>query len=158
MALERSNPLPPGSYWVDIRPEDEAAFSRWLAENRGALVTRAVAKRNDGWSWIRFDVTAPAMVFWQGPGLPTISDPAVMRPEQVESAPTGCHWTLTSEGPEVVCDSGEGKTPVDPVDFGGAARSAVHTLAPWLLAGFLGWVFLTKRPPASSSAAVRTSP
>lgn len=37
MALERSNPLPPGRYWVDVSPADKPAFDGWLAANRGAL-------------------------------------------------------------------------------------------------------------------------
>lgn len=150
MALERANPLPPGSYWVDIGPEDEAAFAAWLSSNRGALVTRAVAKTADGWSWIRFDVTAPAMVFWNGPGLPTVSDPAINRPEQVKSAPTGCHWTLTTSGPKVVCDSGENDSPLD---LGGAARGAVSSLAPWLLGAFALYLVLGRKPARSSTPA-----
>lgn len=88
MALERANPLPPNQrYWVDVAPEDQPAFDGWLALNSAAV--RVVSSSRDassGWQWVLFDVTAP-LVFWAGPGYPTIADPSVTRESQVKQIP-----------------------------------------------------------------------
>lgn len=140
MALERSNPLPPGSYWVDVPPSDAAAFDAWLRSNAGALRVVATSAGQAGWQWIRFDVEAPAMVFWQGPGFPTIAvQGGDLNEQQVKQSPRDCHVVMTEAGPQVVCNDG-----ADRVDLGAAAGEALRALAPWALAGLFG-VVLIKR-------------
>jgi hypothetical protein len=96
MALERANPLPPNQrYWVDVAPEDQPAFDAWLSLNAAAVhVVASKLDAGSGWQWVLFDVTAP-LVFWAGPGYPTIADPGVTTEEQVKQVPrpdTG--WAL----------------------------------------------------------------
>lgn len=116
MALERKSPLPPGRYWVDVPPSDRSGFAAWLQANRGHVAVRSTSESGDsGWQWILFDVTAPAMAFWQGPGYPTIADPSITSESQVKQVPT-------IEG-------------ASPGDF---AAKIVKGAAPWVLAAFLG--------------------
>lgn len=96
MAVERRNPLPKGSYWIDIPPEDQKAFDAW---RRNASVKTRATQRNsdDGWTWYRFDVTAP--VAWGGWGFPTISDPNVDDERDVKQLPPPePDWTDRLEG------------------------------------------------------------
>lgn len=116
MALERANPLPPGRYWVDLSPDDKLPFNVWLGENRGAVVVRASsADASNGWEWVLFEVTAPAMAFWRGPGYPTIADASVRSESDVKQVPI-----IQGAGPK---------------NF--AMKIAVG-LAPWALAAVLG--------------------
>lgn len=89
MALERSNPLPPNQrYWVDVPPADQPSFDAWLTAYASAVaVVSAKLDPDNGWQWVLFDVTAP-LVFWVGPGYPTIADPGVTTEEQVKQIPT----------------------------------------------------------------------
>lgn len=122
MAVERSNPLPPGRYWVDVSPDDRGAFDGWLQANRGTVVVRSTSQDGSSdWQWILFDVTAPAMAFWNGPGYPTIADPSVTTESQVKQVPMP-----------------EGAGGVD------LAAKLLKGAAPWALAAFLG-VQLIKR-------------
>jgi hypothetical protein len=88
VAMERSNPLPPNArYWVDVAPEDQPAFSQWLAAYRGAV--QVVSTKRDGrsgWEWVLFAVNAP-LVFWEGPGFPTIADATVRTEDDVKQIP-----------------------------------------------------------------------
>jgi hypothetical protein len=122
MALERANPLPPGRYWVDLSPDDKLAFNVWLTQNRGAVAVRA-ASRDDssGWEWVLFEVTAPAMAFWNGPGYPTIAAADVTSERDVKQIP-------------IIQGAGPG-------DF--AMKLAIG-LAPWALGAVLG-VYALKR-------------
>lgn len=88
MALERANPLPPGQrYWVDVPPEDQAVFDTWLSFYAPALDVVATTRDGEsGWQWVLFDVTAP-LVFWTGPGLPTIAPAGTTQETQVKQVP-----------------------------------------------------------------------
>lgn len=72
-AIERRNPLPAGSYWVDVFAQDLPAFQSWLSANSGSVrVTSTEHFDSDPpRDWFAFTVTSP--VQWNGPGLPTIS-------------------------------------------------------------------------------------
>lgn len=74
MTVERSNPLPPNArYWVDVAPTDQPAFTAWLNAYRGAVkVVTSQRDADNGWDWVLFETTAP-LVWWQGPGLPTVA-------------------------------------------------------------------------------------
>lgn len=87
MAVERSNPLPPnGRYWVDVSPEDQPAFTKWLTTYRGALHVVSTSRKGDGWDWVLFETTAP-LVFWEGPGFPTIAGRDVRSENDVKQIP-----------------------------------------------------------------------
>jgi|SRR5262245_7424249 len=122
MAVERANPLPQGRYWVDLSPDDLLPFNVWLGQNKGSVAVRASSKSaTDGWEWVLFDVVAPAMVFWNGPGYPTIAPADATSERDVKQIP-------------IVQGSGPG-------DF---ATKLVMGLAPWALAAVLG-VYAIKR-------------
>jgi len=72
MAVERQNPLPVGTYWVDVPHEQLAPFQAWTLDPRvRVLKTRETARRV---TWFLFQTTMPG-VMWKGPGLPTIATP-----------------------------------------------------------------------------------
>jgi hypothetical protein len=79
-ALERTNPLPAGRYWVDVFQPDAEAFGAWLSSNKATVhvVSTQSFEKNDGGpprDWYLFQVSAPTP--WQGPGFPTIADASV---------------------------------------------------------------------------------
>jgi len=86
--MERHNPLPPNArYWVDTSPADQPAFNAWLSMNRGAVkVVSTTRDPKSGWEWVLFEVTAP-LVWWDGPGYPTIADADVVRESDVKQIP-----------------------------------------------------------------------
>lgn len=75
MPLERSNPLPPARYWVNVPPESTADFDQWLQANAANLHVDSTSALDGGWNWVLFTATAP--VPWNGPGLPDIADASV---------------------------------------------------------------------------------
>lgn len=88
MALERKNPLPPDvRYWVDVAPADQHAFSEWLASNRGAVgVVSTSRDGTSGWEWVLFETLAP-LVWWEGPGYPTIAPAGALTETDVKTVP-----------------------------------------------------------------------
>lgn len=75
-AMERTNPLPAGRYWVDVFAPQEDAFQAWLQKNKAnvAVTTTETFDPIDGYPgrvWRLFEVSAP--VTWEGPGFPTIA-------------------------------------------------------------------------------------
>jgi hypothetical protein len=110
--MERANPLPPNQrYWVDVAPGDALAFDAWLALNRGSVGVERVSAGDDGWQWILFRVNAP-LVWWAGPGYPTIARDDEFTEADVKRVPT-------PEGPQEV--------------FAGA----VAEIAPWAVLAFV---------------------
>lgn len=95
MALERANPLPPNQhYWVDVSPEDAPAFDSWLQLNSAAVKVISTSRdASSGWQWVLFDVQAP-LVFWAGPGYPTIADPSIKTETDAKQIPTAGDSTL----------------------------------------------------------------
>ena len=86
MALERRNPLPPNArYWVDLAPADQSAFDSWLRLNNGSVAVVSTS-RDDGWDFVMFDVKAP-LVWWQGPGFPSIAPAGATRETDVKQIP-----------------------------------------------------------------------
>jgi hypothetical protein len=85
MAIERRNPLPIASYWVDVPPAAVAAFDAWLGQNTSSLHVAITSAYPDGGQWVRFDVLSP--VTWQGPGLPTIAKPEDTSPAATSTVP-----------------------------------------------------------------------
>lgn len=87
--LERSNPVPPGVYWVDVPEPRMATFNGWLARNVATVKVVKVGSPNTGEYvdifgvqlptgndptrvyWVLFEVLAPT--FWEGPGFPTVA-------------------------------------------------------------------------------------
>lgn len=87
MALERNNPLPPDvRYWVDVAPADQAAFTAWLNRNRGAVGVVSSSRDGNGWDWVLFETLAP-LVWWEGPGYPTIAPAGALTETDVKSVP-----------------------------------------------------------------------
>ncbi len=87
MALERSNPLPPNvRYWVDVSPADQPAFTAWLGRYRGAVSVRSTSRDGNGWDWVLFETLAP-LVWWEGPGYPTIAPAGALTETDVKSVP-----------------------------------------------------------------------
>lgn len=91
MALERQNPLPLGRYWVDVFEEDWPRFDAWLELNKHFVTVHAVENHDDEdpeRRWYLFSVTAPFLVAWLGPGLPTIADTSIQSSEDTVEKPT----------------------------------------------------------------------
>lgn len=87
MAVERANPLPPNRrYWVDVSPADRPAFEGWLAAYRHALRIVSTKRDANAWDWVLFEVTAP-LVWWEGPGFPTIAGADVTSEDDVKQIP-----------------------------------------------------------------------
>lgn len=88
MAIERSNPLPPNvRYWVDVAPDDQPGFTAWLTRNRGAVgVVSSNRDGDSGWEWVLFETLAP-LVWWEGPGYPTIAPPGALTETDVKTVP-----------------------------------------------------------------------
>ena len=90
MAMQRSNPLPPGKYWVDVFDPDRSDFRGWLADN---AVTLRVDKQEDklargGYpaeTWYLFTVLSPTP--WNGPGFPTIAEGGITTADDVAQRP-----------------------------------------------------------------------
>jgi len=81
MAVERTNPLPAGRYWVTVIGAAKIrAFDSWLRHYRDDLMAVKVLSTSldsGGWQrqpsqFIAFEVTRDGVADWQGPGLPTI--------------------------------------------------------------------------------------
>jgi hypothetical protein len=79
-AVERTNPLPVGKYWVDVFEPQESAFLDWLRRNKTNVAVTSTESFDAAGDyparvWRLFEVNAP--VPWEGPGLPTIAGPNV---------------------------------------------------------------------------------
>lgn len=109
--VERRNPLPNGTYWVDVFASKATAFRAWLARNRSSVrVVRTASfpaqHPYEARDWYLFEVRAP--VRWEGPGLPTIATPAttpestVQRPAPEASATETLTTALASIPPLVL--------------------------------------------------------
>ena len=154
MAVERSDPVPAGRYSLFLNPHEEQQFREWIGKHNTVKPLLSVPKekvasntavfsitwmgdviKNYAGSSVLFELTAPTP--WVGIGLPTIeSDRSADAWLKEERDNLLCYWAWTDAGPSVVCDP---KGPQRSSLFGG--------VAPWLLAGFLGWVYLTRAPP-----------
>jgi len=80
MPIMRTNPLPPGRYWVDVFDPKRGEFRGWLADHSDTVhVVHQEDKlpRDDypAETWYLFEVLAPTP--WEGPGFPTIADDSV---------------------------------------------------------------------------------
>jgi len=77
------NPMPPGSYWVDVPPNHVTAFSTWSSAATAAGVLRVAATHTypNGGVWVRFDVFTPGVKWLDVPFLPYIAGPNDMTPE-----------------------------------------------------------------------------
>ena len=98
--VERRNPLPVGTYWVDIPREKHEAFKGWLSRHRATVRVLRTHEHAPGWSqrhsptreeqrapgayWYLFLVSAPTP--WEGPGFPTIATPQT-KPEDTAQVP-----------------------------------------------------------------------
>lgn len=82
MAVLELNPLPPGSYWVDVPAADVSRFGAWTGTNTTAGVLRVAATHTypNGGVWVRFDVFTPG-VHWEGPGVPNLAGPHDLTPD-----------------------------------------------------------------------------
>lgn len=85
MPLERRNPLPPGSYWIDVPAGKADAFDGWVKAQGGAVRVRMTSLYANGDVWVRFDTSAP--VPWAGPGYPNIASPGDTSPQATRSVP-----------------------------------------------------------------------
>jgi hypothetical protein len=105
MSLERSDPIPPGRYWVDVmRNDDRKPFADWLAANKSTV--RVLAREDRGkntaypsfsWLdphvyglWVLFEVTSPTKR-WPVSikiGFPNRAGAAKSRADTVTKAPT----------------------------------------------------------------------
>lgn len=151
--IERRDPVPPGRYSVFINPGEDARWRAWTVEHAASVkplaslpFTRLASSsapfsttwtgeivENYAGSLVLFELTAATP--WVGLGLPTIETRAVSQWVADERKSLVCYWVWTESGPEVVCDS---KGP-------GRVAMPFVGLAPWVLAGFLGWAFLNRR-------------
>lgn len=159
MALERRDPVPAGRYSVFILPAEEARWIAWIAANRATVKpVLSVPKQRVGSSaapfattWmgdiiqdyagsaVLFDVTAPTP--WVGLGLPTIETRTKEAWLLEERENLSCFWIWTESGPSISC------TPEGP-----ARIDLFTTLAPWVLAGLLGWAFIARKPARAALA------
>lgn len=145
MAIERRDPVPPGRYSVFVLTKEEPLWHAWLAEHRGAVrALMSVPKNGGDWSngtATLFEVDSP--VKWVGLGLPDIITASPQEWLRDERGQNTCYWVWTEAGPTVVCD-----------ESGPARISIVSTLAPWAIAAFLGYVFVSRRSPAPAPRAL----
>ena len=101
MALQRTNPLPVGRYWIDIFGEEKnLEFRSWLARNSASLTVEKDEYHiaTDGYpmhTWYRFAVTAP--VAWEGPGFPDIIPEGESGPNTTSETAQTPHVPSTGE-------------------------------------------------------------
>lgn len=83
-AIERRDPLPVGSYWVDAVGEEQIKqFEDWIAANVGVagIVTSEQTNDSPKAFWYLFKVTGGPngqfLPIWSGPGRPNIAEPGV---------------------------------------------------------------------------------
>lgn len=89
-AVERTNPLPAGRYWIDVFAPDTDTFNAWLSSNTATIkvISTQHFDANSGGpprDWILFQVTAPTP--WHGPGFPTIADASVTSSDDTAQKP-----------------------------------------------------------------------
>jgi hypothetical protein len=151
MANERRDPVPAGRYSLFLKPEEEQRWRDWLNAHSDTVkplrsVPHQKVRSNTAifsitWmgdviqdyagSSVLFELAAPTP--WVGLGLPTIEtgDPDAW--VKAERDGLLCYWAWTTAGPQVICD------PKGPEQV-----SVIKSVAPWALAAFLGWVWLSK--------------
>lgn len=89
-AIERTNPLPVGKYWVDVFAPQEATFQSWLQKNKANIIVTSTESFDavgdyPSRNWRLFEVNAPVM--WEGPGFPTIAGPNVKSSSDTSDRP-----------------------------------------------------------------------
>jgi hypothetical protein len=152
MAIERRDPVPAGRYSVFILPEEEPRWKAWLAEH--AATVRPIMSvpqqrlasntpifattwmgdmiQDYAGSEVLFRISAPTP--WVQLGLPTIETRSDAEWLAEVRKSLVCYWVWTASGPIVECS-----------DKGPERIGIVSTIGPWVLAGFLGYVWLTRR-------------
>lgn len=88
MAVQRTNPLPTGLYWIDLFSPTSSSpttkdgppiFHAWAAANRGKVLVRRTTEFPEPpfggpkRTWIMFEVVGPPGAFPFGLGYPTIA-------------------------------------------------------------------------------------
>lgn len=103
-AVERTNPLPAGRYWVDVFAKDSDTFGAWLSSNKATVKVRTTEHFDSDpvRDWYLFEVSVPTP--WYGPGFPTIAGPNVttssdtaQRPDPPPAVTTQIEQILASE-------------------------------------------------------------
>jgi hypothetical protein len=89
MAVARTNPIPPGLYWIDLFSPTSSSpttkdgvpiFAAWARANKGrvaVVTTQEFGEPGFGGpkrTWLSFRVTSPPGAFPFGLGFPTIAD------------------------------------------------------------------------------------
>ena len=111
--LQRVNPLPPGTYWIDIiGPAHEQLFAGWLFDNQTnvkALATEHIHQQCDVtgfdcWpsrDWVKFQVNSP--VSWDAVslGFPNIVSPG----EVINNSSDTASLPDPSDECDIVCQS-----------------------------------------------------
>lgn len=92
--IERRNPLPKGTYWIDqVGNENIAAFEDWISRNQPVvgLISSEQTDDNPRAFWYLFKVTGGStgefLPQWDGPGLPNIAEPGVTKSSDTVSSP-----------------------------------------------------------------------
>lgn len=111
VAVERRDPVPPGRYWIFVKPNELDQWHSWVTGSAGkvkTVVSETQLRSPDGWlwaakpeailpgtdgiiresggEWVLFDVLAPYP--WVKLGLPTIvTDPTIRSSTDVITAP-----------------------------------------------------------------------
>lgn len=91
MSVERSNPLPPGVYWVDVFASKGPQFNAWLRTHLDSVrvkkTTHTAARGGyESRDWVLFEVLSPTP--WEGPGFPTIAEQGIeTKPEDTVQRP-----------------------------------------------------------------------
>lgn len=95
--LERRNPLPPGSYWIDVFGLNIPKFDNWLKAFSGLGVRTDATQQFEATTvparrtWYKFTFTPPfegAPVTWDTTfGFPTIADASIRSSEDTVSRP-----------------------------------------------------------------------
>jgi hypothetical protein len=160
MALERRDPLPKGRYSFFVTPTEQGRWDAWLAAHPGVKVIYAIPQKaldsntavfattwtgdilqSYAGATFLFEVFTP--IPWVGFGFPdivTISNAAWLKAERDSLT---CYWVWTDAGPSIVCDD---KGPAS-ISMTEAAARAIGTFAPWVLAGFFGWLIINRKVP-----------
>ncbi len=89
--LERSNPLPPGRYWLDVYGDNRDHFIEWLKsagiENVRVLKFEQHPEEANGHDWHLFEVVKPTAFPHQIFGSPTIAEAHVDEMTDTEHVP-----------------------------------------------------------------------
>lgn len=138
--LERSNPIPPGIYWVDVFEPSHQAFIEWKTANKTTVIIRSTVHHEadsggPSRDWVLFEVKAdtPRWPLSAKLGFPEIAEKGKETKEED---------TVQKPPPE--------KDPIDTIgeavsDIAAPAKTGVLVLLGVVVVGGIGYALVTRR-------------